>query len=111
MKPAELEQLRQLAALRAQRSGAQLARIQRAINIAEDRAEALRTNPDSAPGSVSEAVFRDRWNRWRKQELQVLNGKIALMQSAAQPQREAHARDRARESVIDELSKGDGRRR
>lgn len=93
-----------LAGLRADRSAARLAQIQAAIDVLETKASTLRDAATEAPASVAEAVMRDKWDRWRTEQLRVLNHQIARLQMVAQPQREAHARDNARRKVIEKLA-------
>ena len=100
MKPRDLARLAQLADLRADRSAARLAKIQGLIDTLESKAAALREARPEQPESIAEAVMRDRWNRWRAQQVGVLNTQIARLQVVAQPQREVHARDRARTMVL-----------
>lgn len=104
MKRAEqLALLRRLAALRADRAAARLARVQGLIDTLETRAAALRSAPVEPRTSISEAQVRDRWDRWRAQNLTVLNMQIARLNAAAQPQREALARETARGQVLGKL--------
>ena len=109
MRRDDLGQLELLAGLRADRSASRLARIQAAIDGLERKAEGLRAATGEAPGSVAEAVMRDRWHRWRAEQLRLLNHQIARLQMVAQPQREAHARDAARRQVLARLT-GSGSR-
>lgn len=103
MNRGDLEQLRKLAELRADRSAARLAKIQGLIDTLEGKATALRDARPDAPASIPEAAMRDRWNRWRAQQVGVLNTQIARLQVVAQPQRELHARDRARTMVLEKV--------
>lgn len=103
MKQDDLKQLAKLAELRADRSAARLAKIQGLIDTLEAKATALREARPEAPGSIPEAVMRDRWNRWRAQQVAMLNTQIARLQVVAQPQRELHARDRARTMVLEKV--------
>lgn len=105
MNSLRLAELRALAALREQRSAAGVAKYQVHIDRLEAQAEALRQASRSAPASIGEAEMHDRWNRWRMQQLALLNQQIARLHALAQPRREAHARDRARQTVIGELEK------
>lgn len=100
MKQADLRQLTLLADLRADRSAARLAKIQGLIDALEAKATALRDARPEQPASIAEAVMRDRWNRWRAQQVTMFNTQIARLQVVAQPQRELHARDRARTMVL-----------
>lgn len=97
--------LGRLAGLRADRSAARLARIQSAIDGLEEKVEALRTGSPEAPVSVAEAMLRDKWDRWRSEQIRTLNHQIARIQMIAQPQRELQARDGARVRVLEELAK------
>lgn len=99
----QLALLRQLASLRADRAAARLARVQGLIDTLETRADALRSAPSEPGGAISEAQIRDRWDRWRTQNLTVLNGQIARLNGAAQPQREALAKETARGQVLRKL--------
>lgn len=103
MKADDLAQLARLAELRADRSAARLAKIQGLIDTLEAKAAALRDARSEAPASIAEAVMRDRWNRWRVQQTTMLNTQIARLQVVAQPQRELHARDRARTLVLEKV--------
>lgn len=105
MRTDRLAQLAALAGLRADRSAARLARVQQAIDALEAKACMLRAPMAEAPGSVAEAVMRDRWDRWRAEQVRLLNHRIARLQAAAQPQREARARDEARRRVVESLAK------
>ena len=96
--------LQQLARLRADRAAARLARVQGLIDTLETRATALRDVPAADYNDLSEAVVRDRWDRWRAQNLAQLNTQIARLNIAAQPQREAQARETARLGVIKKIS-------
>ncbi|SDY44509.1 hypothetical protein SAMN05444004_101459 [Jannaschia faecimaris] len=100
---AQLDLLRQLSRLRADRAAARLARIQGLLNTLEDKATALREEPDTPFTSVAESVVRDRWNRWRAVNLMQINTQVARLNIAAQPQREAQARDIARAAVLTKL--------
>lgn len=101
-----LTQLGALAGLRADRSAARLARVQAAIDTIEGKAAALRNPQVEAPGSIAEAMMRDRWDRWRGEQLRLLNQQIARLHAMAQPQREANARDQARRRVLEKLMMG-----
>ncbi|MCK0168256.1 hypothetical protein MWU52_11885 [Jannaschia sp. S6380] len=103
-----LDELRDLATLRKDRSAARLAKYQGLIDGLEEKVRALRDARPPAPESVAEAAARDRWSRWRGQQLMVLNQQIAQLNALAQPHREAHARDHAREIVVDTLRKRRG---
>lgn len=109
MSNTRLSRLEALAGLRADRSGARLARVQTAIDALERKAAALRHPQVGAPASVADAVMRDRWDRWRSEQLRQIGHQLARLHAAAQPQREAHARDRARRSVLERLTKDAGR--
>lgn len=102
-KAAELNQLRRIADLRTDRSAARLARIQGLIDELEGRADALRDARPEPPASIGEAQMQDRWNRWRRQQVTMLNAQVARLNAVAQPQRETLARDRARAMVLGKL--------
>ena len=97
--------LQRLSALRADRTAARLARVQSLINTLEDQAATLRKVPPIQPSSAQDAVIHDRWARKRAQSLAVLNTQIARLHGAAQPQREAFAREAARTAVLEKLRK------
>ena len=101
-----MAQLAALAGLRAERSATRLARVQRAIDALEARADALRRPMAEPPGSVADAVMRDRWDRWRGEQLRLLGTRIARLHAAAQPEREARARDEARRRVVEAIARG-----
>ncbi|WGH80175.1 hypothetical protein [Jannaschia ovalis] len=103
MTPRELRSLRALAQLRAERSGRDLAVYRGRIAALEARRATLTDQPLQAPETLAEAAAQDRWLRWRAAELSQLSLAAARLHAAAQPQREAHARDRARSEVIDRL--------
>ncbi|WP_299818244.1 hypothetical protein [uncultured Jannaschia sp.] len=102
-KTAELARLRRLADLRTDRSAARLARIQGLIDELEGRAGALRDARPEPPASIGEAQMQDRWNRWRREQVTMLNTQVARLNAVAQPQRETLARDRARAAVLGKL--------
>lgn len=104
MKDDRLAQLGALAALRTDRASARLVRLQGAIDGIESKAAALRDVRPEPPGSVSDAVMRDRWHRWRTEQLRFLGQQAARLHAAAQPLREAQARDRARQRIIERLA-------
>ena len=95
----DLAVLCQLAGLTAEKSAARLARIQSLIDTLEGKAADLRR------AAITEAVMRDRWHRWRTQQITLLNMQVARLQAVAQPQREVHARNTARNAVLEKLSK------
>ncbi len=101
----DLAVLCQLAGLTAEKSAARLARIQSLIDALEGKAADLRRAAPAAPVSITEAVMRDRWHRWRTQQITLLNMQVARLQAVAQPQREVHARNTARNAVLEKLSK------
>lgn len=96
--------LGQLAKLRADRAAARLARVQGLIETLDSRADALRAAPSEPRLSISEAQVRDRWDRWRAQNLEVLNVQVARLNAAAQPQRETLAKETARQQVLTKLA-------
>ena len=104
-----IAELEALAGLRADRSAARLARFQTAIATLEGRAAALRDQRAEAPVGIAEAVMRDRWDRWRGEQVRSLGQQLARLQAVAQPQREAHTRDRARRLVLEKLARGQRR--
>lgn len=109
-KASQLSDLARLAGMQADRSAARLAKVQGLIDDLERQAEALRGAAPAAPESVAEAVMRDKWQRWREQQLAMFNHQIARLQVVAQPQREVHARDTARKAVLEKLRARHGRR-
>ncbi|WP_281824929.1 hypothetical protein [Jannaschia rubra] len=100
-----LDMLGQLAGLRADRSAARLAKVQVLIDRLQGKLDALRDAAPGTPGSIAEAVMRDRWHRWRAGQIAELNLQIARLEGIAQPHREAHARDAARQAVLERLKK------
>ena len=109
MKRARLDQLAALATLRADRASSRLGRLQAAIDGLAAKAEALRAPMAEPPGSISEAVMRDRWDRWRSEQLRLANERILRLEAAAQPLRELRARDQARAEVLARLTRKAGR--
>lgn len=105
MKSAQLSQLAALAGLRADRSTARLSRLQVAIDALEAKAKALHRPLAEPPGSIADAMMHDRWDRWRSQQIRLINDRILRLQTMAQPLREARARDQARASVLEALRK------
>lgn len=105
MKRDELAQLTALAEIRADRSASRLVRLQTAIDALEAKAASLRNPCEEAPGSIADAVMHDRWNRWRSEQIRLLNARILRLQVVAQPLREAQARDTARAKVLEKLAK------
>ena len=97
--------LAKLAALKADRAAARLARVQALIDEMERRAAALRDVPDAPFVSLSESIMRDKWDRWRTQNLAKINTQVARLNVVAQPEREAHARETARAAVLAKLRK------
>lgn len=105
---ARLALLHRLAALRADRSAARLARAQAAIDTLEVRAASLR-EPLAPEPDPRLAAIGDVHERWRRGQLVALNREIAGRRAHAEPLREAQARDRAREMVLARLSGKDTR--
>ena len=106
MKQSEkLTLLRQLTRLRADRASSRLAKVQGLIDTLEARATKLRDVPDAAYNSLSASIVQDRWERWRALNLAQINTQIARLNVAAQPQREARAKETAREAVLKKLEK------
>lgn len=106
MKKADkLAMLRQLTRLRADRASSRLARVQGLIDTLEARATKLRDVPAAEFSSLSASVVQDRWERWRALNLAQINTQVARLNVAAQPQREARARETAREAVLKKLEK------
>ena len=98
-----LADLEALARLRADRSAGQLEKFASAIDRLERKVQTLRETVPDAPEDVAEGIMRDRWHRWRRQQISTLNLQLARLQAAAQPLREAHARDLARKTVLEKL--------
>lgn len=97
--------LRDLTRLRADRAASRLAQVQGLIDTLETRAAKLRDVPDAAFDSLSASLVQDKWERWRAQNLAQINTQVARLNIAAQPQREARARETAREAVLKKLEK------
>jgi hypothetical protein len=106
---AQLEQLALLADLRARRSAARLARRRAALTALERHAAALGAPAAPAPGDVQAAMAADRHDVWRAARLAELAPAIARAHAEAQPWREAHARDTARQLVLARLAARAGR--
>ncbi|CTQ49095.1 hypothetical protein JDO7802_01105 [Jannaschia donghaensis] len=97
--------LGRLARLRADRASGRLAKVQVLIDEMERRADAMRDVPDAPFDSMAESVMRDRWERWRGQNLARINLHVARLNTVAQPQREAQARETARAAILEKLQK------
>lgn len=103
MKHRDLRDLAHLARLRADHSARELARVSKPLaELAQARAQ-LQVAGDGGGPDLAQAAMRDRWLRWRASELRRLSVVEARLQAAAQPKREAHARDRARYEVLQKL--------
>lgn len=105
MKRARLAELRKLAELRALRSAQALATRQAIVTELQRRDAALREPGPETTTDVADMIARDRHEIWKKEQLTRLGIVLARAQAEAQPYRERHARDRAREQVIDTLRK------
>ncbi|WP_055664663.1 hypothetical protein [Jannaschia seosinensis] len=103
MKDNELDALSELVALKEQKTGHRLARIQALIDQLEGKAQVLRDTPGNAEDDFGAAILHDRWQRWRGQQLAVLNEQLARLHAAAQPERERHAHNVARRNVVEKL--------
>lgn len=98
-----LHLLGQLAALRAQRSAAALARRMTILTELEARDAALRNATPQDTADLTHLIARDRHDTWRGQQLAKLSLDLARANAQVQPYREAHSRDLAREQVIARL--------
>ncbi|TFL18434.1 hypothetical protein [Jannaschia formosa] len=103
-----LARLAQLAALRSLRSAARLAPARAQADALRGHVAALREAPRGEVADITQAMVQDSHDRWRAEEMRRLSMRLALAEAKAQPLREAHARDRAREAVLEKLQ---GRRR
>ncbi|MGB3553141.1 MAG: hypothetical protein WBA25_00710 [Jannaschia sp.] len=103
MKRDRLSALRALADLKAQRSAARLAGAQSIVARLQDQDAALRREDRSETVDLAELAARERHSRWRQEHLARLAVELAQANARAQPLREAHARDNAREKVLGRL--------
>jgi hypothetical protein len=99
-----MRQLGELAALRSARSAARLAPHEARLRRLKSEADALRPVPAAPSVDLLEAVLRDRHARWREDALLRAMAALARAEAEAQPLREAQARDRAREAVLEKLA-------
>lgn len=105
MKRRDVQVLSQLAALRAERSAALLARKLAVLSELQRRDQALRQPSPLESDDLAHRIVADRHDIWRQGELAKLSVLLARAEAEAQPFRERHARDVARREVIGRLHK------
>ncbi|MGB3406448.1 MAG: hypothetical protein WBA67_03055, partial [Jannaschia sp.] len=76
-----------------------------AVNELQRRAVGLRDAGTVEATTIAELIVQDRHDAWRHAELSKLTLQLAKANAVAQPLREAHARDVARQQVVSKLSK------
>ncbi|GIT91629.1 hypothetical protein JANAI62_20860 [Jannaschia pagri] len=111
MTKADLRALHKLAELRALRSAADLAKRQTVVSALEAQAAPLRQTASCETADISQLMVQEKHDLWRADQLSRLTLQLAQAQAAAQPYREAHARDTARAKVIERLMATQNRRR